>query len=120
VIKNKTLRNVFKWIARVSGIIIGLGFILFAIGEGFSYNAVVPNAYEGVLVLFIPISLLAGIVTAWWREGLGGLMIIGAVFMFNIAELALFPDQSYYSFEFGWLLILAALNLICIKPKEKS
>ena len=120
VIKNKTLRNVFKWIARIVGSLIGLFFLLFMIGEGFSYSAVYPTAYESVLFLFIPIGLVAGIVVAWWKEGLGGLIIIGSVFLFNIAELSLFPDEIYYSFEFWWLLILGALYLICIKPKEKA
>jgi len=120
MIKNKTFRNVLKWIARVSGSLVGIFFLIFVIGEGFYYGATYSSNYESILILFIPVCLIAGIVIAWWREGLGGLIIIGAVVMFNVAVLALFPDQSYYNFEFWGLMILGALNLVCIRPKEKA
>ncbi len=120
MIKNKTFRNVLKWIARVSGILVGLFFLVFAIGEGFYYGITTPAADEAVLMMFIPVGMIAGIVVAWWKEGLGGLIIIGSVVLFNIAQLALFPGQSSYYYAFWWLMILGALNLVCIRPKETA
>ena len=120
MIKNKTFRNVIKWIARAGGMLVGLFFLVFAIGEGFSYGAVYPTAYEWVLVLFVPLGLIAGIVVAWWKEGLGALIIAGSVVMFNIAETALFPDEMHFGFTFWGLLILAVVNLVAIRPKEEA
>ncbi|MEX1308478.1 MAG: hypothetical protein AB1Z19_08120 [Eubacteriales bacterium] len=120
MIKNKTFRNVIKWIARVVGILVGLFFLIFAIGEGFSYGAAYPTAYEWVLILFIPVGMIVGVVIAWWKEGLGAIIITASVLMFNISQGALFPDQTYYSFDFWGLFILAALNILAIRPKEKA
>ena len=119
MIKNKTFRNIIKWIARVVGIIVGLVFIVFAIGEGVYSGSSGPTAYEFVLFLFIPIGLIAGIVIAWWKEGVGALIIIASVIMFNISGLALFPDDIYF-IDFWGLLFLAVPNILAIRPKEKA
>ena len=120
MIKNKTFRNIVKWVARIGGSLVGLFFIIFAIGEGFYYGASGPTAYEAVLFVFVPVGFIAGVVVAWWKAGWGALIILASVVMFNIAQLALFPDQIYYDFEFWWLLIIALLNLLAIRPKEKA
>jgi hypothetical protein len=59
-----------RWAAR-AGSIVSIGILLlFIIGEGFDPTRIAPKEWLGLL--FFPLGVVAGMIVAWWREGLGG------------------------------------------------
>jgi hypothetical protein len=78
------------WVARWSGRILSLASLgmlaLFVAGEPPWPWRLTP--FEGAMVLCFPVTLAAGLVLAWWREGLGGLVAVLGVLGFSLVHLA--------------------------------
>lgn len=81
------LTAVLQWLARGLGVASVLTLLLFFIGEGFNPAALRLN--EWVLMIFFPLGVIAGMVIAWWREGLGGGITIASLVAFYVAHLLL-------------------------------
>jgi hypothetical protein len=69
--------TVLRWIARILSLFfIGI-FILMFIGEGFDPATITPR--EWVSLLFFPFGVVAGMILAWWKEGLGGAITVASL-----------------------------------------
>jgi len=101
--------NIIRWLARISGVLLGLAIFLFGILSQILY----PSDWlekggtylEVYLFLVIEILLLASFIIAWSREAIGGLMII--VFWVLILALGLWGAEPYWGF------IVGLLHLFC-------
>ena len=93
------------WTARLLSIAsIGL-ILLFAVGEKF--NPVQFTPIELLEFLFFPVGISAGMIVAWWMEGLGGSITVGSLLMFyaiNFATSGRFPRGWVW-----WLFTAPAL-----------
>jgi hypothetical protein len=118
VIKNRIVKAIIRWIARITGTLIILFFIVFGIGEGMMGPFVMPEWYVIVMKLFIPGMLIVGIIVAWFRETVGGVIIISSVLMYNLAGMIITGDFGTFHFDFAWLLILALLFLLSPKKSD--
>jgi len=68
---------VIRWLARLASVI-SLGLLaLFATSDG---NW--PSAFEWVLLVFFPVGIALGMVVAWWREVLGGVITLISLITF--------------------------------------
>lgn len=77
---SKFLRLFFHWLARISSIIsIGI-ILLFFIGEGFNPVKLVLREWVGFL--FFPLGIAVGMIVAWRREKLGGIITISSLLLF--------------------------------------
>jgi hypothetical protein len=83
--------RVLLWVARILSIICILLILLFFIGEGFNPQNIAPQEWVGLL--FFPLGVVAGMVIAWWREGLGGLITTLSLLAFYLIYGLLFSGR---------------------------
>jgi hypothetical protein len=120
LIENNVAKVTIRWIARIWGIFIIILFLIFGIGEGVVESFVTPTWQELVLLFFIPLTLVVGIVIAWFKEVIGGIIIISSVLLFNITDVLLLSGNKFLDLDFGWLAILGLLFLLCPKTKKRK
>jgi len=77
-----------RWTARILSILfIGI-FMLMFFGEGFDPAKITPR--EWISLLFFPFGLIAGLIIAWWKEGLGGLItvfcLVAEIFVGDVSQ----------------------------------
>ncbi len=86
---NDRLTMWVRWLARGTGSFFAASFLYLGITTGPSP----PSLAEAGVVLV----LLLGVLIAWWREGLGGLILVLAAvvsfLIFGFVIVAEFPDQ---------------------------
>ena len=68
------------WTARALSIFSAGVLLLFLFGEGFDPSRVTPRQWVGLV--FFPLGVVAGMVVAWWREGVGGAVSVGSLVAF--------------------------------------
>ena len=74
------LRKILFWSARVLSIIsIGV-MLLFFVGERFSVSELTFIDWVGFV--FFPAGVMLGMIVAWWKEGLGGIIILTSLLAF--------------------------------------
>ena len=92
---------VFRWLARITGLLI-VGFIsLFMIGEGMNVLEMLP--IERMIAGSLLFAML-GMIVLWKWEGIGGLMVLLGMASFYLLGFLLFA-----SFPGGWVLPLCFL-----------
>ncbi len=69
-----------RWIARVWGAASIAVLVLFVAGEGLDPGKIAAREWVGFL--FFPIGIAAGMIVAWWREGLGGAITLLSLIAF--------------------------------------
>jgi hypothetical protein len=112
------LTNWIRWLARGVGSFLALSFLYLGITTGPS-----PPSLEELAVVF---TLLVGVLIAWRREGLGGLiLILTAVVLFLIMSVVVttkYPDQwiSLLLLFVVPYLVPGILFLICWWRSRKS
>ncbi|MCD4654392.1 hypothetical protein K8T06_10725 [bacterium] len=114
------LYKLFRWIARISSILI-IGLILFfIIGEGIDQGYSLSDFELRDLILFtlFPVGIIIGYIFAWWREFTGGLIAVLSVALFHIVFFYLEGNwpRGFWFMIFGipgGLFFLAGL----IKPR---
>jgi hypothetical protein len=75
---------VSRWTARVWSIL-SIGFVLvFAVGEGMAGGGPRPGLHEWVGLALFPIGVGVGLVVAWFREELGGILALGSLIAFYV------------------------------------
>jgi hypothetical protein len=75
-----SLTQLIRWAAR-AGAVASIGLLLgFVVGEGLYPS----KANEWLGLLFFPVGICAGMVLAWWREGLGGSITVGSLLIFYV------------------------------------
>lgn len=78
---DRTLKIV-RWIARVIGSLAIAFFLFMCIGE-LMFNSE-PWTLEGGIVGGFAIVLMTGVLIAWWKEGIGGIILITGAIAFAI------------------------------------
>jgi hypothetical protein len=78
---------VARWIARVWSILSILVVLAFAIGEGAGSSGPRPTLQEWVGLALWPIGVGVGLVVAWYREELGGILALGCLIGFYVWNL---------------------------------
>jgi hypothetical protein len=78
----------FRWLARLTSLIT-LGIVaMFLLAEPFKPSNVRPREWVGFICF--PIGVMAGLIIAWWKEGLGAAISLGSLAAFYLV--------------FGWLM----------------
>lgn len=103
--------SVLRWITRVIGILIVLLFLVFFIGEADFSQPVSLTLPEMLSILCIPVLLIIGIVIAWKKEVLGGIIILASVLIFNL--IWYIAEGFSFELEFGIFMLLGLLYIIC-------
>ena len=68
--------NRLRWTARIIGTLLA-GFWLFAgIASGIAEPAPWPLPWESMVMAALMIVSVAGVLIAWWREGIGGAVLV--------------------------------------------
>ena len=118
------MRKYYKWIARISGSIFAL-FWLF-IGVVSRFNDPLPMNWESIVMsLLIGVSVIA-VVIAWFRERLGGALIVfvGAAFsVFALITSGAGVESKLIAVMgsgFPFLIVGVLFLLSSRKPKEKG
>lgn len=101
--------NVIRWIARILDALLVLFVLLSAVGGIIDPP---PQATGNLTQQDIPlmigmISMVVGIIVAWFREPLGGLLIIGGFIFFVIVELI-----TSQNFDAWFLVIFPIVGLL--------
>jgi hypothetical protein len=106
------LTRVIRWTARAWAVTaIGI-VLLLGVGEGL-YPA---SPAEWVGFLLYPGGICAGMVLAWWKEGLGGSITIGSLLAFYVLHTA-----TAGSLPHGWAwLVLAAPGFFFLWSWQRS
>jgi hypothetical protein len=76
-----------RWTARVWSILSIVFVLVFAVGEGMAGGGPRPGFQEWVGLAFFPIGVGVGLVVAWFREELGGLLALGCLIAFYVWNL---------------------------------
>lgn len=104
----RSMTKVVRWTARPWSIA-SVGLILFFIvGEG----AEIARPSEWLLFLCFPVGISAGMILAWWKEGMGGSIAVGSLLLFYVIHFA-----SARRFPHGWAFLAFSLpgflSLLC-------
>jgi VIT1/CCC1 family predicted Fe2+/Mn2+ transporter len=95
-------RNIIRWTARLlsAGMIILM--LMFIFGEG------LPDfeklSLREIIMMSAFFIMLAGMITAWWKEGAGGIMIFGGMVVFWTVNLV-----TTNQFWLHWIFLLFPL-----------
>lgn len=97
-----------RWIARAWSVASIVVIIAFFIGEGFDLAKITPKETLGLI--FFPFGMCLGLIIAWWKEGLGGLVAVGSLLAFYAVHLA-----TAGTFPSGWAwLVFAAPGFLFV------
>lgn len=98
-----------RWVARIWSIATIVLVLLFLVGEPSN-----PRGAEWLGLLLFPLGVCAGMVVAWWSEGLGGAITVGSLAAFygiHFATTGRFPGGwAFLAFAApGFLFLLSWL-----------
>jgi hypothetical protein len=97
-----TLTQAIRWTARAWAVA-SVGLILaFVVGEGFHPSQI--KAREWLGLVFFPVGISAGMILAWWREGLGGTITVASLAIFYLIHFA-----TAGTFPKGWAFLVFAI-----------
>jgi hypothetical protein len=87
--------SVLRLIARTWSIVTIILVLAFIIGEGFNPKLLTPTEWLGFI--FFPVGICFGLVIAWWKEGLGAIIVVASLIVFYIVNFA-----TAGTFPKGW------------------
>jgi len=108
------LTQVVRWTARIWAVA-SIGLVLaFLVGEGFHPSQIQPREWLGLV--FFPVGICAGMILAWWREGLGGAITVASLAIFYLIHFA-----TAGTFPRGWaFLVFAAPGFLFLLVWQRS
>ena len=102
----KTVALLARWIARLLGIYITIDMVSYIVGEGIPYistNTIPVQIGYVTLVL-----ALGGIIVGWFRELVGGLILVGSYVLFSIMMGGFLQRPAFpYMIGIGTLYLVA-------------
>jgi hypothetical protein len=106
----RALTRAIRWIARIWAVA-SIGLVLaFIVGEGFDPTQL--KATEWLGLVFFPVGICAGMIVAWWKDGLGGTVTVGSLLAFYVIH---FATAGTLPKGWAWLAFAAPgfLFLLC-------
>jgi len=104
--KNKGLKTVL-WLARILGGLVILFLLLMAIGELFTDSEITTvKSSDVVALLLFPISTIIGLLIAFKRESIGGMITVGGIMTLHILRPELASSVLINSFAIPGLLYI--------------
>lgn len=91
-----------RWIARIWSVASIVVIIAFFIGEGFDPAKITPKETLGFI--FFPFGVCLGLILAWWKEGLGGLIAVASLLAFYAIH---FATAGTFPSGWAWLAFTA-------------
>ena len=76
-----------RWVARAWSILSILAVLVFAAGEAVGGNGPRPTPQDWVGLALWPVGVGVGLVAAWFREELGGILALGCLIAFYVWNL---------------------------------
>ena len=111
MVPNQKLKTFIGWLVKIAGAGVLVLVLAFAVGEGMP-NPLKLTGKELLLFGCFIISS-AGLVLAFWRQGFGGVLILGGLIGFNTIQ---------GKFTSGWVFLVIGLvgilNIVCAKVKK--
>ena len=109
----KSLVTGIRWFARILGALLVLFVLLSAIGGIIDppSQANVKISTQEIPLMIGMIIMLVGIIVAWFREGIGGLLVVGGFIFFVAAELI--TDKKFDAWFILVFLAVGLLHLFC-------
>jgi len=92
---------VARWMARVWSILSMLAVFVFAVGEIAGGTGPRPTLQECVGLALWPVGVCVGLVVAWYREELGGILALGclmAFYVWNLLRSGHLPQGPFFFF----------------------
>ena len=102
ILMAKGFHLVLRWIARILSILCVGTIVLFAVGEGFNPAKLKVNEWLGFI--FFPFGFVIGMIMGWWKENVGGWMIICCFILFYVVNYC-----SSGGFPHGWAFFVFSL-----------
>jgi hypothetical protein len=93
--------SVIELLARIGSIASIILLLMLFKGEGLHPSEITRNEWAGLL--FFPIGVIAGMVIAWWKEGLGAAVTVGSLVGFYLVYGYLLRNHIG-----GWAFIIFA------------
>ena len=105
MLRNETKANMtmlsLRWIARAGSILSILLLLLFFSGEEFQPAKITLKQWVGLL--FFPTGVIAGMIIAWWKEGVGAGITLASLLAFYVVYGFLLGKPLG-----GWFIVFAA------------
>jgi hypothetical protein len=90
-----------RWIARAGSILSILLLLLFLFGEEFHPAKITLKQWVGLI--FFPTGVVAGMIIAWWKEGVGaGITLVSLLAFYGVYGFLLGSPLG------GWFIVFAA------------
>ena len=123
----KRLAKVLRIIARVIGVIITVFFLAMLIGEG--VQSIEEEGFSGItaesLYILVPVIIaLAALIISWWREFIGGVLLVLAYLLLSFApsvhSLFYGEEPQFYIGMFFFVLPFLAAGVLFIVASRLS
>lgn len=111
--KNMTV-IILRWITRIWSYIVVTFIVLFVGAHFFESGSGIGSMgiEDGIAFTFFPIGLTVGLIIAWWKEGLGGIIATGSIIAFHLAMLFFGGNPDFVLF-IELLAVPGPLFIIC-------
>jgi hypothetical protein len=118
--KNKNEFIVFiRWIARIAGFVVLACFVISGVIHGLTFSDGHTSSFREILSFVFIVSMLAGIVMAWFWEGIGGVIILAGFLFLWIVEV-IFTRSFRGNGAFVIFPILSLLYIFCWKNSVEN
>ncbi|MCK5052039.1 MAG: hypothetical protein KAS53_09985 [Candidatus Cloacimonetes bacterium] len=109
--KNMTV-IILRWIARIWSYLVVTFIVLFVGAHLFSSDGIGLELDDAIAFAFFPIGLTVGLIIAWWKEGLGGIIATGSIIGFHLTMLFVHGKPDFVLF-IELLAVPGLLFIIC-------
>jgi hypothetical protein len=110
-----------SWLARIWSLASIVFVLVFLFGEVFSGHGAKPTAAEWIGLALFPGGVVVGLVVAWFREGIGGIIATGCLIGFygwNLLDSGRFPTGPYFLLVAAPGILFLLSSLLWPKPQE--
>ena len=112
-----------RWFARFWSVVSILFVLVFAIGEMIGGNGPRPTAQEWVGLALWPVGVSAGLVVAWYREKIGGMLALGcflAFYVWNLFRSGRLPRGPFFFLVAAPSLLFLVVGLLSHRSATKE
>lgn len=112
-----------RWIARVWSMISILFVLAFAVGEIMEGRGPRPTAQEWVGLALWPVGVGVGLVVAWYRETMGGILALGcflAFYVWNLFRSGRLPPGPFFFLVAAPSVLFLVVGLVSHRSATKA